>query len=95
MFENLARDTVVTLVREMVRQFLASCLGPFLYIPTTLAVSQSLGRRPSLRDFQNISVKMGANSQLHSLSTVFGIISGPLALFILASARLALGLKFV
>ena len=51
-----------------------------MYIPTTFAVSQSLGRRPSLRDFRNISVKSGANSRLHSFSTVFGIRSGPLAL---------------
>ena len=46
-----------------------------------------MGRRPSLRDFRNISVKMGANSRLHSLSTVFGIRSGPLALFILTSVN--------
>ena len=68
----------VTLVREMGSYFLASFLGPFLYIPTTFAVSQSLGRRPSLRYVWNISVKMGANSRLHSFSTVFGIRSGPL-----------------
>ena len=73
----------VTLVREI----LASCLGPFLYIPTTFAVSQSLGRRPSVRYFRNISVKIGANSRLHSFSTVFGIRSGPLALLIFTSVN--------
>ena len=78
MFKNLARYTC---------EEDGSVVSSFLYIPTTFAVSQSLGKRPSLRDFRNISVKIGANSRVHSFSTVFGIRSGPLALLIFTSVN--------
>ena len=84
MFENLALDNCEG-DGSVISSFL---LRAFLVYPDHIfAVSQSLGRRPSLRDFRNIYVKMGANSRLHSLSTVFGIRSGPLTLFILTSVN--------
>ena len=35
-----------------------------------------------MRDFRNISIKIGANCRLHSWSTVFGIMSGPLEIVV-------------
>ena len=46
----------------------------------TLALSQSLGRCPSLSDFLYNPVSIGESSRQHSFRTLFGIRSGPGAL---------------
>ena len=48
---------------------------------------------PTSKGFSG-SVKIGANSRLHSFSTVFGIRSGPLALLIFTSLSITSGLRW-
>ena len=78
MFKNLARDTWEG-DGSVISSFL---LRAFLVYPAHIR------SEPVPKRFSDISVKIGANSRLHSVSTVFGIRSGPLALLIFTSSGL-------
>ena len=62
-----------------------------------LALVQSAGSVPESIDLWNIHVTAGESSAAHSLSTMFGILSGPLALLtlILESNLVTPGVKMV
>ena len=84
MFKNLARDTWEG-DGSVISSFL---LRAFLVYPAHIRSEPVLGEASIPKRFSDISVKIGANSRLHSVSTVFGIRSGPLALLIFTSSGL-------
>ena len=76
MFENLARDTCEG-DGSVIYRFLRRA---FLVYPDHIRGEPVFGEASIPKRLSEYIFKIGANSRLFSMSTVFGIISGPLAL---------------